>query len=833
MQAPLKILHLEDDIYDVELIRGILQVEGIDNDVCHVATKRGFEAALGQQPFDLILADNSLPGFDGRSALALARELVPDVPFIFVSGTLGEEVAIEALKNGAADYVLKQRLQRLAPVIRRSLEQGEERQKRKQAEDESRRRMAQQAALNAILTAATHAGASSIQLLETTLEHTLSAFQAEQGMIWIELREVAVRGVPLEFAIDVERIALAHEVNLKGPISTSDWQRVQSEDGFVGEMAAVMARYGLRSDLVTPLMLNGKRIGGLSILSTRPRTWTQDEMTLVESIGHHLGIVIERARLFEETQRRVSQLEAMNRVSTAMRVARSLEEMLPMLLDETLSILHVTRGSIWLYDEELDRLRRAAARGWDWVKSEGPVKPGEEITGYVFSSGEVYVSKDFQSDAYMSAAARQQILLPLAGAAIPIRSAEKTIGVMLVVFDPRRELSQDELGLLMTLAEIAGNSITRMQLYTRTEVQLSHLIALRAIDVAINSSFDLRLTLRILLDQVTAQLNVDAADILLLGPSGQALDYAAGRGFVTPLIEKTHLPLDGTNLAGRTALERLPRCVPDHAQAVSGFTRPDMLAKEEFVAYYAFPLVVKDQLKGVLEIFHRAPLNTRQEWVAFLETLAGQAAIAIENSQLFESLQLSNAELAQAYDATIEGWSKALELRDQETEGHTQRVTELTLKLAQVMGVEEAHMVYIRWGALLHDIGKMGVPDSVLFKPGPLTEGEWEIMRRHPTYAYEMLSPISYLHQALDIPYCHHERWDGSGYPRGLNGEQIPLAARIFAVVDVWDALRSHRPYCPAWPDADVRAYIQEQSGQHFDPRIVATFLALPEVGAA
>jgi putative nucleotidyltransferase with HDIG domain len=180
-----------------------------------------------------------------------------------------------------------------------------------------------------------------------------------------------------------------------------------------------------------------------------------------------------------------------------------------------------------------------------------------------------------------------------------------------------------------------------------------------------------------------------------------------------------------------------------------------------------------------------------------------------------------------AYDATIEGWLRALDLRDKETEGHTQRVTDMTVKLARLIGLSESDLAQVRWGALLHDIGKMGVPDGILLKAGPLTDDEWVAMKKHPGFAYEMLSPIHYLRNALDIPYCHHEKWDGSGYPRGLKGNQIPLAARIFAVVDVWDALRSDRPYRPGWTDEQVREHIRASSGTHFDPQVVDVFLQL------
>jgi putative two-component system response regulator len=187
-------------------------------------------------------------------------------------------------------------------------------------------------------------------------------------------------------------------------------------------------------------------------------------------------------------------------------------------------------------------------------------------------------------------------------------------------------------------------------------------------------------------------------------------------------------------------------------------------------------------------------------------------------------LQQAHQNLLDAYDATIVGWSRAMDLRDKETEGHTQRVTQLALELAEAYGLRGEPLTHIRRGALLHDIGKLGIPDHILLKPSSLDESEWEFMRQHPQLAYDMLFPIAYLHPALDIPYCHHEKWDGTGYPRGLKGEDIPLPARLFAVVDVWDALTSDRPYRPAWSAEKALAYIREQSGKHFDPEIVDLF---------
>jgi PAS domain S-box-containing protein len=293
--------------------------------------------------------------------------------------------------------------------------------------------------------------------------------------------------------------------------------------------------------------------------------------------------------------------------------------------------------------------------------------------------------------------------------------------------------------------------------------QIDRLAALRDIDSAITSSFDLRLTLKVVLEEVTKQLRVDAADVLLFNHYLQTLEYAAGLGFHTTALQHTRLPF-GKGHAGRAAIER--RVISIHNLSVNkgDLTRAPFFEKEGFVTYFAAPLITKGQIKGVLEILHRSRLEADQEWLDFLQALATQAAIAVDNAELFNSLQRSNVDLIMAYDATIEGWAHALDYRDEETEGHSRRVTEMTVKIAQAMRTNDAELVHVRRGALLHDIGKMGIPDSILLKPGRLTAEEWEIMRKHPVYAYELLSPVDFLRRALDIPYCHHEKWDGTGF---------------------------------------------------------------------
>jgi putative nucleotidyltransferase with HDIG domain len=398
------------------------------------------------------------------------------------------------------------------------------------------------------------------------------------------------------------------------------------------------------------------------------------------------------------------------------------------------------------------------------------------------------------------------------------------LGVLIIGNDNQADFSEDSIAILLGLANQAASAITNARLFSEAKNRLNQVHALRNIDLAITGSLDLRVTFQVVLDEVTKILQTDSAAILRLDPHSGTLKYEHWRGFRSRGIDRIIIPL-GEGYAGRMALNRKSVHIHDLHESEQDLSHIPLLKEEGFVAYYAVPLIAKGTVLGVLEVFHRERIASNGEWLAFLETLAGQAAIAIDNAELFSKLERSNVDLLQAYDATIEGWAHALDLKDEETEDHSQRVTELTLRIAGKMGINEKDLAHVRRGALLHDIGKMGIPDIILLKPGKLTDEEWEIMRKHPVYAFEMLSSIDYLRPAWDIPYCHHEKWDGSGYPRGLKGKQIPLEARIFAVVDVYDALTSDRPYRKAWTREKTLEHIKEQSGKHFDPQVVDVFI--------
>jgi PAS domain S-box-containing protein/putative nucleotidyltransferase with HDIG domain len=387
-------------------------------------------------------------------------------------------------------------------------------------------------------------------------------------------------------------------------------------------------------------------------------------------------------------------------------------------------------------------------------------------------------------------------------------------------------------GEIIGMSKLAHDISERQEAETRIRAlnadlqqQVRRVTALREIDQAIASSGDLSITLGLILDNIRRQLGVDAATVLLLNDHTLTLEYAAARGFTTAL-QGFSVRL-GEELSGRVALSRQPLIIPDLQSVLVSQAWREMLSQEHLMAYFAAPIIAKGKVLGVLEVLHRQPFQPSSGWLEVFELLISQAAIAVDNDALVRDLEHSSLELRFAYEETIEGWARALDLRDHETEGHSRRVTEMTVRLCQQLGVPAEKLMDVRRGALLHDIGKMGVPDAILLKPGKLTPEEWQKMKQHPEFAAKLLSPIKFLRPALDIPQYHHEQWNGSGYPLGLSGEDIPLTARAFAVVDVYDALTSDRPYRRAWSREQAVDHIRSGAGTHFDPGVVEVFVQL------
>ena len=360
------------------------------------------------------------------------------------------------------------------------------------------------------------------------------------------------------------------------------------------------------------------------------------------------------------------------------------------------------------------------------------------------------------------------------------------------------------------------------------KLKQSQLRALMSVGQVINSPLGLRRVLEEVMDSLISLMHAERGFLMLRESNGE-LAVQIARGIAHINLDEEAFKVSKTIV--RKVVDSGAPVLTTNAQADPRFDAQMSVAAYQLRSILCVPLKLKDELIGVLYVDNRAHAGIFKEHdLDLISAFADQAAVAIDSARLFEDLQESHRELEKAYQATLEGWVRALDLRDKETEGHTQRVTVLTERLARSMGVKGEDLVHITRGALLHDIGKMAIPDGILLKPGQLTEDERLLIQKHPVYAYEMLKPIDFLVPAIDIPYCHHEKWDGSGYPRGLRGKEIPFAARIFPVIDVWDALTSNRPYRRALPQYEVRARIKADSGKHFDPVVVDAFLELKDL---
>jgi len=367
--------------------------------------------------------------------------------------------------------------------------------------------------------------------------------------------------------------------------------------------------------------------------------------------------------------------------------------------------------------------------------------------------------------------------------------------------------------------------ILEQRVQTALNAQLNQLGALMDVGQAVNSSLGLKKALEVVMDSLIRLMQAERGFLMLKDPTGK-LTMQTARGVAEDGAQEE--TFSGSTTIIRTVIESGRPILTTNAQNDPRFEMQFSVAALQLRSILCAPLTLKDDLIGVIYVDHRGmPDVFHESDMNLISAFADQAAVAIDNARLFEDLKAANKELEIAYEATLQGWVRALDLRDKETEGHTQRVTNLSVKLAQAMGVDKGDLIHVQRGALLHDIGKMAIPDAVLLKPAGLTEEERTLIRQHPIFAYEMLKPIQFLHRALEIPYCHHEKWDGTGYPRGIKGLQIPFSARIFAIVDVWDALTSDRVYRKAIPAEEVRAHLRQESTRHFDPRVVEAFLEM------
>lgn len=655
------------------------------------------------------------------------------------------------------------------------------------------------------------------EITRATLHQINDLIKTDRSLLALahpKTKDVIIRGATGQWSELIESKLLPDDSIASTILSSGD---LLYRDDLSEEETSILAKPTSNlAFLGVPLIVEGSPIGFLAICRESP--FTTAEIYSVTAIAENTASAIRRSILLEQTQLYAEQMK------TVSEIGRSLVEILdlPTLYSRLCTAVDdLLEGPdsvvLWLLNSENELIPQFA------VKESQPLllvaaktfpfsPPSEEAVKIITESCLPYIK-----NLAPNSGEKAEIL-------VPIFSKGKNLGALFIQRSQQESFDETDAKLLSLVAHMGAIAIENARLLDATQLSLRRLTALHTIDTAVSSSLDLQLMLNVILDQLLALLGIDAADILLFDPITHGFKFAYGRGFIiqsafgalprfeekfSPLLLNSSQTFTTSQLEGKFFAKSFKRA----------------LVNNGVLAYTLIPLVAKGQIKGILEIYQRKPALIDAEWQDFLETLAGQAAIAIDNAALFKDLQRSNLELTMAYDTTLEGWSFALDLRNKETERHTRRVTALTLRLSKELGIGEEELVHIRRGALLHDIGKMGIPDGILLKPGPLTPEERAIMCKHPVYAYEMLSRIDFLGPAIEIPYNHHEKWDGTGYPNGLKGEQIPLSARIFAIVDVWDSLVSDRPYRAAWSTEKTIEYIQEMAGSHFDPAIVNVFL--------
>ncbi len=713
---------------------------------------------------------------------------------------------------------------------------------RKQAELDQVRRVRELEALNNISTSMRTASKVD-DALAVLMDETLAALSLDTGTIWLhDLKSQRLHeGVSRGWFQEIDRTPMESGDGIAGNVfksgkTYSSVEFLSSTDAGANSVRRKQIPAGW-GGVCVPIQSTQSILGVMFVSTQVPRQISAEEIKLVEMIANMVGVTIERLQMLENTQRYAEKLEIINEVGRALSESLDLNDIYARLQRAIYGLISKVSTVIFsLYDTENQLIIPGYAHHDGQVQDISTLQPisleppGSGLQSQVIRTRQILIDNQLRKDIQKKAQTIQEInpseRNTQSSLYVPMLAKERVVGVINLQSFEDDYFTQEHADLLSVIGNTAAVAIENAHLFKQTEVRLKRLNSLRSIDQAITSSQNLEIILDTFLDEVLSQLKVDAACVLLFNPTSRQFEYAHGKGFNTQALQYTKLSF-GEGYAGKAALNRTVLEIREVNKRKTDFHRSSSFVEEGFIVYFCTPLIAKGQVNGVLEVFLRSDTKENEEWRSFLEALAGQAAIAVDNARLFQDLNSSHEELVNAYDDTIEGWSRAMDLRDEETEGHTRRVTELTLILAKELGFSFDELVHIRRGALLHDIGKMGIPDKILLKPAKLTEEEWRIMRKHPEFAFEMLQAIEYLRPALEIPYCHHEKWDGSGYPRGLKGTDIPFAARVFAIIDVYDALTSDRPYRKAWSEERTLAYIKEQSGTYFDPNVVDAFLEM------
>jgi PAS domain S-box-containing protein len=588
-------------------------------------------------------------------------------------------------------------------------------------------------------------------------------------------------------------------------------------------------RYNFSAVMEVPMIYRDQLIGVLAVaeIGENQRVFTDDHVRLLSLFAGQAASAVYDARLFSEIQQRNDELDRLYRALGLLIAGVSSDryQLSQSICDIVLSEFNHSNCSIWLVNQGSLKIERFGTSGayicedLDLTVDGKGLIPKVIREGILINIGDVRTNNEYLNG--WSEAVSELV--------IPLVVENSVIGVIDLQSARFYAFSQDDERLMTLFSVRAALMLEHARLVEQTEERNLRLDTLHAIETSFASSLDLRVSLDLVLEQIQSRLNIDAASVYIYDEDLQMLEIITARGFPMMTSVKQRIRV-GEGLSGKAALEQEIIFIPDLTRPGPALQIPKPVTVDGFMSAFVIPLVAKGQLRGVLELFYRRSMSSDPDWMGFLETLARQISVAIDGIQVFHQLQQSLIEQQVAQDAIIESWSNLLEMRGLEPRGHIQRVSALTLQLAQRMGMGDKKLASLYRGVLMHDIGKLLLPDSIVNKPGPLTDDEWRLVHLHPVHAHELISRISPFRSAVSIPYCHHEYWDGSGYPRGLKGENIPLEARIFQVVETWDLMQVDLPYRKAFVKDDVLEYVRSQSGKRFDPRVVEKFLALIDV---
>ncbi|HDD55511.1 MAG TPA: GAF domain-containing protein [Chloroflexi bacterium] len=824
MDSEMRILLISEDQSDSQILADFLKGEDLQAEI-HTAVN--FSAALDHltsHPVDLIITDYQI----GQEPIFDHLDLFNNYPWVILTAQGSENIAVQSLKSGAVDYIVKDDQQSYLPLLIGILKNAvciwEEKKREERYRQELENSVSQHSDVlresNQRLAQETLQRVQVVERLKESREIYRRFFQTSRDAVfiascdgrWIDMNQSA-----LEMFGYQGREEIWHDSMLDlywDPDDRTSYLQIIEEQGSIKEYpVSFRKKDGSRIETLvsaTPYEVGGQPIG---------------YQGFIRDITGELQVR-------EQQQKTIQQQEALDVLSRALTSCLTPEDIYQNILVQIrklfqLEALHVYRipaqeGGFqieftWRKDRESKR------HNFRELELENPNTSFadellEEKKG-VWSSD----LRAFQTDPDPAKSTLSGSML-----AVPLVVENRVIAALQLLHSDQGLYQGEDLVLLSRIANLVAIGLQKAYLYQETQTHLDKLTSLQRIEQTVLENLSLPTTLDMLVDQLVKELAVDAAAILYFHPQLKTLKFITQTGFRQNILQHTDLEV-GEGLAGRAAESRTMIHIPDLKHTTQQISRDLEFSTERFVSYFGVPLTAKGRLVGVMELFHRERLDPDQSWIDLLEMIAGLAAIAIDHQNIYKNLERSRNELDIALDAIIEGWAQALELRGIESPGHWRRIEELTLSVGAKLGIKGESLVNLRRGALLHDIGKMAIPDEVLHKRTPLSADERALIGKHPIDAYELLKEVAGLKSALEVPLYHHERWDGTGYPYQLVGEDIPYLARIFTVVDVWDAMRSERPYRKAFSRQKALQTLKDEAGKGFDPEIVQVFIDLLE----